>query len=104
VNVSSLKQNHLPFILVDEVENEANVKLLVSWSLVVFVDFTKHANNGQECIFLKLRLKSQVAGEVGLKEVALDEWEGGRVKFFNKLVDQLKCQQTKCHVRVHVEF
>ena len=66
------------------------------------MDFTEHADDGEECILLKLVLKLKLTGKVLLEKLVLDEWESGGVKLFNQFVDKLEGEKTDGHLWVHV--
>ena len=79
MNIPSLEKNVFPLGLLDHIEDEANVVLLLLANFVVFLDLAQHANDGEESVFLELRCEPQsrwAAGEVGLKQLILNEGEG----------------------------
>ena len=66
------------------------------------MDFTKHANDRKQCVFLKLSLQFDVAGKVLLEQLVLDERECGRVKLFDQFVYELERKERDSHLTIHV--
>lgn len=54
VNVPPLKEYVVPFRLLNHVKDKAHVKLLVFWSLVVFLNLAEHADDGEQSVLLEL--------------------------------------------------
>lgn len=57
MHIPPLEEDIVPLGLLDEVEDVADIQLLLLRSLVVFVNLAQHAHYREKCIFLKLILK-----------------------------------------------
>ena len=73
VNISPLEEDVVPFARFNHIQHIANVKLLLLRSFVVLVDLAEHADDREQGILLQVRLKLQIAREIGLEKLVLDE-------------------------------
>ena len=104
MDVSSLKEDTIPLVGFDHIQNVANIQLLILRRLIVLLNLAKHANNGEQSVFFQLGGQLKVAREVRLQERVLDERERRGVKLFDEFVNELVREETERHFRIHIIF